>query len=155
MAAGGAVPMLWGSMRTPTMPRSTSTGGPSYFHRGGERPLIGSTIDAHFRSVVTEHAAREAVVSLHQGRRLRYGELDAAVDELARGLLAIGTERGDRVGIWSTDTLEWVCLQLATARVGAVLVNINPANRLGELRHALVAARVQVLFLEPAFRSSD
>ncbi len=126
----------------------------SYFHRGGEHPLIGRTIDAHFRDVAAEHAAREAVVSLHQEKRLAYAELDARVDELARGLLAIGTGRGDRVGIWSTDNLEWVCLQLATARIGAVLVNINPANRLPELRHALTAARVQTLFLEPCFRSS-
>lgn len=99
--------------------------------------------------------AHEALVSVHQGQRLTYAELDARVEDLARGLLALGIERGDRVGIWSSDNLEWVCLQLSTARVGAVLVNVNPASRVPELRHALSTARVQTLFLEPVFRDSQ
>lgn len=100
------------------------SGGPSagpaasYFHRGGSRPLLGTTIDTHLRGIVASHPEQEAVVSLPQGIRLRYAALDAAVQRLARGLVALGLGRGDRVGIWSTDNAEWVLLQLATARRG-------------------------------------
>ena len=127
----------------------------SYHHRGGELPLLGDTIDQRFRFVVRCHPDNEAIVSVAQGTRLTYTELDAAVDRLARGLLALGTSRGDRVGIWSTDNTEWVVLQLATARVGAILVNVNPAYRVAELGHALRLARVQTLFMIPRFRASD
>jgi fatty-acyl-CoA synthase len=126
----------------------------SYFHRGGEAALIGSPIGAWLREVASRHAEREALVSIPQGVRLRYGELFARVAELARGLIALGVKRGTRVGIWATDNVEWVLLQLATADVGAVLVNVNPANRAPELAHALRAARVEALFLMPSFRSS-
>jgi fatty-acyl-CoA synthase len=127
----------------------------AYLHLGGEEPLIGATIDAYFRRVVAEHPQNDAVVSLPQDRQLSYAELDRQVQALAKGLLAQGVEAGDRVGIWSTDNVEWLLLQLATARVGAVLVNINPANRVAELEHALRCARVQTLFLIPSFRSSN
>jgi len=95
------------------------------------------------------------VVSLPQGVRLTYAELFSDADDIARGLLAIGIERGDRVGIWAVDNVEWIGLQLATARVGAVLVNINPAYRLPELQHALTAARVRTLVYMERFRSSE
>jgi len=127
----------------------------AYLHRGGDEPLLGATIDAHLREVVALHPERDAVVSLPQARRLSYAGLDREVQRLAKGLLALGIARGDRVGIWSTDNVEWLLLQLATARVGAVLVNVNPANRVAELEHALRAARVQSLFLIPSFRSSN
>lgn len=132
---------------------------PAYVHRGGESPLLGLTIDARFRQVVAAHPDRDAVVALPQGerpaRRLSYRALDAEVERLARSLLAADVGRGDRVGVWSTDNVEWVVLQMATARIGAVLVNINPANRTPELRHALARARVAALFLIPSFRSAD
>ncbi len=126
----------------------------SYVHRGGDAPLLGSDVDGFFREVAARHAEREAVVSVAQGLRVTYGELDALVEEAARGLVGLGVEAGDRVGIWATDNAQWIVVQLATARIGAVLVNINPAYRTAELRHALRLARVQVLLLIPAFRSS-
>jgi fatty-acyl-CoA synthase len=127
----------------------------SYWHVGGARPLSGLSIDAAFSQVVEKFPNRDAVVSLPQKKRLSYRELEAEVSKLARGLLAAGVNVGKRVGIWSTNNIQWLVLQLATARVGAVLVNINPAYRVGELEHALRLARVQELFVIPSFRSSD
>jgi fatty-acyl-CoA synthase len=127
----------------------------SYCHRGGEEPLLGATIPEHFARIVAQHGDREAIVSCHQGRRLTYRELGDAVDMLARGLMGHGFEKGERIGVWATDNIEWLLLQLATARIGAVLVNINPANRLKELAYALERSEVQGLFAMPAFRSSD
>jgi len=127
----------------------------SYLHRGGPTPLIGETIDAYLRGAERRIADREAVVSLHQRLRPTYAELDRKVESLARGLMALGIARGDRVGIWATDNVEWVELQLATARIGGVLVNLNPAYRAAELEYALRYARVQTLFLVPSFRTSD
>jgi len=127
----------------------------SYCHRGGEIPLIGATIPEHFAGVAAEHATREAVVSLPQQRRLTYAQLAAEVDRVARGLCASGFAKGDRVGVWSTNNIEWLLLQLATARIGVVLVNINPAYRPRELAYALERSAVEGLFLIPRFRSSD
>ena len=108
-----------------------------------------------FRHTVQQWPDREAVVSLPQGIRLTYAQLDAKVDDLARGLLAMGIAAGDRIGIWSTDNAEWIVIQLAAARLGTVLVNINPAYRISELVHALRLARVQTMITIPSFRSSD
>ena len=127
----------------------------SYRHRGGETALLGATIPQHFAAVVERHAEREAVVALPQQRRLSYRAFAEAVDELARGLAALGFARGERIGVWSTNNVEWLLLQMATARIGAVLVNINPANRTRELGYALQRSEVQGLFLIPRFRSSD
>lgn len=126
----------------------------SYVHVGGETPLLGVPIAEHLRAVAERFPDRDAVVSIPQGARLTYGALMECVDDLARAMLAIGIDGGHRVGIWATDQIEWILVQLATARVGAVLVNINPANRARELAHSLQAARVQTLFLMPAFRTS-
>jgi len=127
----------------------------SYRHRGGETPLLGATIPEHFAAVAQRHAEREAVVALPQQRRLTYRALAEAVDVLARGIVALGFTRGERIGVWSTNNLEWLLLQVATARTGTVLVNINPANRTRELGYALRRSEVQGLFLIPRFRSSD
>ena len=105
----------------------------SYHHLGGQTPLLGSTIDDLLRATIARYPEEEAIVSVAQKRRQTYREFDAAIEAVARGLLALGLEKGSRVGIWSTDNLEWVVLQMATARIGAVLVNINPAYRPGEL----------------------
>ncbi len=126
----------------------------AYLHRGGSTPLLGETIPDHLAAVAGRNADREALVSLHQGERWSYQQLFSTAERLALGLLAMGVERGDRVGIWAVNCSEWLLVQIATASVGAVLVNINPACRLAELEHALTAARVQTLFLMPAFRSS-
>jgi fatty-acyl-CoA synthase len=127
----------------------------SYFHRGGNTPLLGTTIPAHLVGIIDRFPDNEAVVSIAQGRRLTYAQLEVAVAPLARGLLGCGFNRGDRVGIWSTNNIEWLLLQLATARIGAILVNINPAYRPGELAYALRRSEVNGLFVIPGFRSSD
>ena len=127
----------------------------SYCHRGGEEPLLGETIPAHFAGVVNRFPEREAVVDCQHGRRMSYARLAAAVDELARGLLGSGFGRGDRIAIWSTNNIEWLLLQMATARIGSVLVNVNPAYRPRELAYALQNSEVQCLFAIPAFKSSD
>jgi fatty-acyl-CoA synthase len=127
----------------------------SYCHRGGDLPLLGATIAKHFAAVVAAHGGREAVVSLPQQRRLTYRELAVAADRVAAGLIATGFGPGDRVGIWSTNNIEWLLLQLATARIGVVLVNINPAYRMRELAYALERSAVQGLVMIPRFRSSD
>jgi fatty-acyl-CoA synthase len=127
----------------------------SYLHRGRDVPLLGSTVPAHFRDIATQYPEREAVVSLAQQRRLSYAELATASDQVAKGLLARGFGRGDRIGLWSTNNIEWLLIQLATARIGAILVNLNPAYRRHELAYALQRSAVQGLFLIPAFRSSN
>ncbi len=127
----------------------------SYFHRGGEQPLLGATIPEHVAAIAARFPNHEAVVSLPQDRRLGYAELLAQVDRLARGLLATGFNKGDRIGVWSTDNIEWLLLQLATARIGAVLVNINPAYRSHELAYALQRSEIQGIFTIPAFRRSE
>ena len=127
----------------------------SYFHRGGEEPLSGLTIPEQFSRIVQAFPQQEAVVSLPQDRRLTYQELSNQVDQLARGLLGTGFNKGDRIGIWSTNNIEWLLLQMATARIGSILVNINPAYRPQELAYALQRSEVEGLFLIPSFRSSD
>lgn len=127
----------------------------SYFHRGGEEPLLGLTIAEHFSQVVARYSGHEAVVSIPQDRRLSYSELAIGIDALARGLLGMGFNKGDRIGIWSTNNIEWLQLQMATARIGVILVNINPAYRQQELSFALQSSEVQGLFVIPRFRSSD
>ena len=127
----------------------------SYFHRGSGTPLLGQTIPEYFLSIVERFPDQEAVVSLPQQCRLNYRDFSAAIDELARGLLGLGFKRGDRIGIWSTNNIEWLLIQMATARIGAILVNINPAYRPRELAYALERSEVQGLFVIPGFRSSN
>ena len=127
----------------------------SYCHRGGEQPLLGITIPEHFAWVTEHFPDNEAAVSLPQQRRYTYAQLKHQVDRLALGLLALGYGRGDRIGIWSTNNLEWLLLQMATARIGVILVNVNPAYRKRELAYALQRSEVQGLFMIPRFRHSD
>jgi len=127
----------------------------SYFHRGGEPPLLGRTIPEHVAEIAQRFPEREAVVSMQQGRRLSYAELLSETDRVARGLLSLGFRPGDRIGMWSTNNIEWLLVQLASVRIGVVLVNINPAYRAPELEFALKKSAVQGLFLIPGFRGSD
>lgn len=127
----------------------------SYFHRGGTDALLGDTIPEHFKKVVRQFPDAEAVVSIPQNQILTYSQLDNAIDTLARGLVGIGFNKGDRVGIWSTNNVEWLLLQLATARIGVILVNINPANRSRELGYALQRSELKGLFTIPEFRTSN
>lgn len=127
----------------------------SYFHRGGDLPLLGKTIAQQFSEIAAAFPDHEAVVAMPQQRRLTYRELAIEIDQLAKGFLAAGYRKGDRVGVWSTNNLEWILLQMATARVGVVLVNINPAYRKRELAYALQCSEVQGLFVIPSFRDSS
>jgi fatty-acyl-CoA synthase len=118
-------------------------------------PLIGETIGDNLRSTARRVPARDALVSCEQGLRWTYAEFDAAVDRLASGLLARGVAKGDRVGLWSPNRWEWVLTQYATARIGAVLVNVNPAYRTHELAYALRHSGTTLLFAARSFKTSD
>ncbi len=113
------------------------TGELSYVHGASDVPLLGETIGAHFDRSAARWPDRTALVVREQGVRWSYAELDAQVDAFAAGLLALGLEPGDRVGIWSPNNAEWVVTQFATAKAGLILVNINPAYRTHELDYAL------------------
>ena len=128
---------------------------PSYVAGPSDRPLLGRTIGNQLDRTAQEHPSADAVVSLHQGVRRTYAELRDDVDRAARSLLALGVEPRDRVGIWSPNRYEWAVAQYATAKVGANLVNINPAYRSHELRHALGSVGVSVLFAAHAFHDAD
>jgi fatty-acyl-CoA synthase len=127
----------------------------SYSHGTFDIPLLGDTIGEHFEGVAARFGDRPAVVSHHQGARLTYAELDAAVNEWARGLLRAGIAKGERVGIWAPNCMEWVLVQYATAKVGAILVNINPAYRSHELGYALRQSGVRLLFAAERFKGSE
>jgi fatty-acyl-CoA synthase len=127
----------------------------AYAHGTSPTPLIGQTIGENLRETARRLADHEAVVSCHQGVRLTYAELDAEVDRLARALLSAGMERGDRVGIWSPNRVEWVLAQYATARAGVILVNINPAYRTSELQYALRQSGCRMLISAQVLKTSD
>ncbi len=127
----------------------------SYARGESSPPLIEETIGANLERIVAEHGGREALVEVATGRRWTYAELDADVDRLARGLLAAGIAKGDRVGIWAPNCAEWTLVQYATAKVGAILVNVNPAYRTHELAYALDQSGLRLLFSAEAFKTSD
>ncbi len=118
-------------------------------------PLLGETIGANLERTVARHRDRPALVECATGRRWTYGELDADVDRLARGLMAAGVAAGDRVGIWSPNCAEWVMVQYATAKVGAVLVNVNPAYRAHELHYVVRQSGMKLLISAVAHKTSD
>jgi fatty-acyl-CoA synthase len=127
----------------------------SYAHGSSMTPLIGETIGVHFDRTVARYADRLGLVVRHQGVRWTYRELSQKVDAFAAGLLALGLEPGDRVGIWSPNNAEWVVTQFATAKAGLVLVNINPAYRLSELEYALNKVGCRALITATRFKTSD
>ncbi len=127
----------------------------SYAHGASDVPLLGETIGENLRRTVEWFGEREALVVRHQGYRATYGELWEQVDRAARGLLARGVEKGDRVGIWAPNRSEWVVTQFATARIGAILVNVNPAYKTAELEYALNRAGVSLLVLARSFRGAE
>jgi fatty-acyl-CoA synthase len=127
----------------------------SYSHGTFDTPLLGDTIGAHFERTAARFADRPALVSRDQDVRMTYAELDAAIDAVAGGLLRAGIEAGDRVGIWAPNCAEWVLVQYATAKVGAILVNVNPAYRTHELEYVLRQSGVRLLFSASAFKTSD
>lgn len=127
----------------------------SYATGSAEIPLIGKTMGEMFDEIAARYPDNEAVVSVHQGIRWTYGELKEQVDRLARGLMALGVEKGDRVAIWMMNHAEWIVTQFATAKIGAILVNINPAYRTYELEYALRQAEIQTLIVQGRFKTSD
>ncbi len=127
---------------------------PSYASGAGEVPLLGRTIGADLDEAIARHPDRDALVDVPSGRRWSYAEFGRDVDAVARGLLALGVAVGDRVGIWAVNCPEWVLVQYATARIGAVMVNINPAYRVHELRYVLNQAGVSVLVSSLAYKDS-
>ncbi len=118
-------------------------------------PLLEETIPQNLARTVAEHADRDALVSVEQGLRFTYAQFADEVDQVARGLMGIGAAKGDRVGIWSPNYAEWVLVQYATARIGAILVTINPAYRSSELEYVLNQSGISVLVAVESFSTSD
>ena len=104
----------------------------SYVHGASDTPFIGDTIGVHFDRIAERFAERDALIVRHQQIRWTYRELRERVDAFAAGLLALALKRGDRIGVWSPNNAEWVITQFATARIGAILITINPAYRAAE-----------------------
>ncbi|MEV6282279.1 AMP-binding protein [Kribbella sp. NPDC051770] len=127
----------------------------SYASGVSEVPLLGETIGANLRRTVAAYGGQEALVEVASGRRWTYAEFGVAVDTFAKGLLARGIGQGDRVGIWAPNCAEWTITQYATATIGAILVNINPAYRTHELSYALNQSGVRLLISATEFKTSD
>src|SRR6478609_6811835 len=136
--------------RAPTAPAA-----PSYASGISAVPLLGDTIGANLDRTAARVGDHEALVECATGRRFSYPELVAEVDACALGLDALGVRQGDRVGIWAPNCAEWVFVQYGTAKLGAVLVNINPAYRTHELAYVLQQAGISVLVSATEFKTSD
>jgi fatty-acyl-CoA synthase len=143
------------SARVTSQPGIRPANGLSHVAGSTDRPLIEATIPAFLAEVVRRHGHRTAAVFRQTGDRWSYDEFARLIDRLAAGLLSIGVYKGDRVGIWSPNRPEWLLAQFATARIGAILVNINPAYRTSELDYALNKAGVSCLIVAPQFKSSN
>ncbi|WP_409330694.1 AMP-binding protein [Trujillonella humicola] len=128
---------------------------PSYASGTSTVPLLGDTIGANLDRTVARVGEHEALVECATGRRFSYPQFAAEVDAVALGLDALGVGKGDRVGIWAPNCAEWAFVQYATAKLGAILVNINPAYRTHELAYVLNQAGISVLVSAPEFRTSD
>ena len=128
---------------------------PSYAYGACGIPPLAKTIGDLLDEVSTEFGENEAVVSVFEQRRLTYRQFRGEVDRLARALMALGVQAGDRVGIWSTNCVGWVLTQFATAKIGAILVNINPAYRLHELEYALAQSQCNYLLIGDGFKDID
>jgi len=128
---------------------------PSYVHGAHDVALIGETIGSYLAGIARQHGDRDALIVAHQGIRWTYRELLERVNRCAAGLLQLGLQPGDRVGIWSQNCAEWVVTQFATAQAGLIMVNINPAYRRSELEYVLDKVQCRALILAPRFKSSD
>ncbi len=129
--------------------------GRSYVSGAHQTPLLGITIGDMFDAIVARHGDREALVVRHQDLRYTYRALQAEVDRCARGLIGLGVQKGERVGIWAPNCAEWTITQLATSKIGAILVNINPSYRGHELQYALQQSGCAYLVIAPQFKTSD
>src|SRR6266581_2885287 len=128
---------------------------PSYAHGVSTRPLIGKTMGDLLDEMAAEFAANEALVSVFENDRFTYATFRDEVNRVARALMALGVQKGERVGIWSTNCAAWVLAQFATAKIGAILVNINPANRTYELDFALRQSECNYLISGERFKDAD
>jgi fatty-acyl-CoA synthase len=127
----------------------------SYVQGLAGEPLLGDTIGANLARTVARFPDRDALVDMPSGRRWTYAEFDTVVDKVARALLALGVDKGERVGIWAPNLPEWSFVQYASARIGAILVNINPAYRTHELAYVLQQAGIRTLVAAERFKTSD
>ncbi|KGJ80786.1 AMP-binding protein [Cryobacterium roopkundense] len=127
----------------------------SYTDAPSDQPLLECTIGDHFELIVARFPDRDALIEVATGRQWTYRELNVAVDSLALGLLALGIERGDRIGIWSPNCAEWTIVQYATAKIGAILVNVNPAFRTVELEYVVRQCGMRMLISAPADKNSE
>ncbi len=127
----------------------------SYVNGPSTVPLLGQTIGENLATTVARFGEREALVDVPSERRWTYDELARDVAALAKGLLATGVAKGDRVGIWAPNVPEWVLIQFATARIGAILVNINPAYRSHELSYVLQQSGIRMMVSAESFKTSD
>jgi fatty-acyl-CoA synthase len=127
----------------------------SYASGASAKPLLGITIGDMFDQIVARYPDNEALVSRHQGLRYTYRALQAQVDRCARAWMALGVQKGERVGIWAPNCAEWAITQFATSKIGAILVNINPGYRVHELQYALKQSGCAYLVIAPRFRTSD
>ena len=138
------------------MPKNTKGDrhGAPISHAAGDQTvaLLDETIGANFERTAARHPGVEALVDVPTGRRWTYAELDTEINRIARGLMAGGIEQGDRVGIWAPNCAEWVILQYATAKIGAILVTINPAYRTHELAYVSTHSGVRMLFSANDFK---
>src|SRR5258708_31904515 len=125
------------------------------YSKGPDTPLAEETICEAFRNTAARFPEREALVARHQDLRLTWAQLDERVEETARGLAGLGLGPADRVGVWSTNCVEWILVHLACARIGAVLVNVNPAYRAYELQFVLRKSGMKALFLWEEDSRSD
>ncbi|KHJ73368.1 MULTISPECIES: AMP-binding protein [Rhodococcus] len=128
---------------------------PSYTQGAWDVPLLGDTIGDNLDRTAARFGDREALVDSAAGKRWSYTEFAADIDVLALGMLRAGITKGDRVGIWAPNCWQWVLVQYATAKIGAILVNINPAYRSHELQYVLEQAGVRMLVSAPTFKTSD
>ena len=127
----------------------------AYTYGASDVSLLGETIDQNLRRTVEKFPHKEALISVHQNYRVTYTEFYAQVTAVAKGLIALGVKQGDRVGIWSPNCYEWTLLQYATAKIGAIMVNINPAYRTSELIYVINQSGISYIFAAPQFKSSN
>ena len=127
----------------------------AYTHGASSIPLLGETIDENLKKTVEKYPDQEALICTHQNYRATYREFYEQVIQVAKGLISLGVKRGDRVGVWSPNCYQWTLLQYATAKIGAILVNINPAYRTSELIYVINQSGLSVMFSALQFKSSN
>src|SRR5438067_3839396 len=127
----------------------------AYVHGVFDEPLLGETIGENLDRTIARVPDADALISAHEGLRFTYAQFGGAVDRLAAGMLASGLRKGDRVGVWGPNVAEWALVQYATAKLGVILVNVNPAYRTSELEYALGQSGCRFIFASVEVKGSD